>query len=333
MQRTVACTRGRTAGHGLLLPPPVIWPIARCPVVGAGAKRQSRPADRNPVLLATQVQPTIRNLYGCRQPDGGLRWRRSGEAMYRFTRIGRAEVRRWSMRGSRRVGMQRTMACTRGRIAGNGLLLTAVAVVSIVICSAAGVFAWRTISVDRTLPSLNTANPAVGYAFYAALGEVLAGDEATSLQRVVTDDFVDHESNAETAKGIDELTAELSAFGATFPNVRVAVESIASSGDSLIAQLSPSTLAGGSVAGLTMAPIQVAGSVEVLHIRHGRVSERWATRLPECARRPSRQRRRRRTPAAPRTPGCIEPRCPRAGSLGGCRARSRWSWWKREHCR
>ena len=177
--------------------------------------------------------------------------------------------------------MQRTIACTRGRTSGNGFLFTAVAVVSIVICSAAGVFAWRTISVDRALPSLTTADPAVGYAFYAALGEVLAGDEATSLQRVVTDDFVDHESPAETAEGIDELTAELSAFGASFPNTRVAVESIASSGDSLIAQLAPSTLASGSVAGLTMAPILVAGSVEVLHIRHGRVNERWSTRLPD----------------------------------------------------
>jgi predicted ester cyclase len=177
--------------------------------------------------------------------------------------------------------MQRTMACSRSRTSGNGLLLTAVAVVSIVICSVAGVFAWRTISVDRTVPSLTTADPAVGYAFYAALGEVLAGDEATSLQRVVTDDFVDHESTAETAEGIDELTAELSAFGASFPNARVAVESIASSGDSLIAQLAPSTLASGSVAGLTMAPIQVAGRVEVLHIRHGRISERWSSRLPD----------------------------------------------------
>jgi predicted ester cyclase len=175
--------------------------------------------------------------------------------------------------------MQRTVACARGRTSGNRLLFTAVAVVSIVIFSAAGIFAWRTVSVRQTVPSLNTADPTVGYAFYAALGQVLAGDEATSLQRLVTDDFVDHESNAAPAQGIDGLTAELSAFGATFPNARVAVESIESSGDSLVAQLSPSTLAGGSVAGLTMAPVQIANSVEVLHIRHGRVSERWSTRL------------------------------------------------------
>jgi hypothetical protein len=173
--------------------------------------------------------------------------------------------------------MQHTRAGVRDRRSGNELLFAVVAVVSIVVCSAVGVFAWRTVSPDRTLPGIDTADPAVGYAFYSALEAALNGGETAPLHAVVTNDFVDHDGATGATLGFDELTSELSAFGATFPRATMSVESIETSGDSLIVRLSPMTLTGALVAKLTIAPIQIASRVEVLHIRHGRVSERWAS--------------------------------------------------------
>ena len=154
--------------------------------------------------------------------------------------------------------MQRMVAGARGRRSGNGRFFTVIAVVSIAITSVVGVFAWRTVSLDRTIADLNTADPAVGYAFYAALGQALTDDEPGPLQRIVTADFVDHDGNAGSTLGIDELTADLSAFGATFPHADILVESIESSGDSLIAQISPMSLTGVSIAELKIAPIPIA---------------------------------------------------------------------------
>jgi hypothetical protein len=197
-----------------------------------------------------------------------------------FARIGRAVVHRQPMRGLWSVGMQRTGAGVPGRWSGTWVLFAVVAVVSIAVCSAVGVFVWRTVSPERTISDINTADPAVGFAFYAALEAMLNGGETAPLHAIVTNDFVDHDGTAGTTLGFDELTSELSTIGASFPHARIFVESIDPSGDSLIARLSPATLAGASVAELTIAPIQIAGGVEVLRIRHGRVSERWATRLP-----------------------------------------------------
>jgi hypothetical protein len=104
--------------------------------------------------------------------------------------------------------MQHIRAGARDRRSGNELLFAVVAVVSIVVCSAVGVFAWRTVSPDRTLPGIDTADPAVGYAFYSALEAALNGGETAPLHAIVTNDFVDHDSATGATLGFDELTAE-----------------------------------------------------------------------------------------------------------------------------
>ena len=54
--------------------------------------------------------------------------------------------------------------------------------------------AWRMTSFDEPLPSLGTADPAVGYAFYDGIDQVLSGNSPDALKQSVADGFVDHGS-------------------------------------------------------------------------------------------------------------------------------------------
>jgi hypothetical protein len=144
-----------------------------------------------------------------------------------------------------------------------------------------GTVAWRTTTFDRTVPALGSADPAIGFAFYEGIDQILAGGDASALEQVVTSDFVDHDSADAMDRSAGELVDQLTAFGASFPGTRLHVTDIQSSASSLVAAVAPMELGSAQVAGMTLAVQPMRGGYEVLSIRNGKVSERWSVGLPE----------------------------------------------------
>ena len=169
-----------------------------------------------------------------------------------------------------------------------------------------GIASWRATSFGQTRSVLDAADTTIGYAFYDTLDRVLAGEEHVGWTGIVTDDFVDHAETLGTTQSIDALAARLHAFGQTFPGSHIDVVSIDVNGDSLIASVAPVAHASGSVAGLTLAPLHLGSEVEILHVRRGRISERWAMPLPAV----SATTRSARWATAPRPNGVCRRSCP-----------------------
>lgn len=143
-----------------------------------------------------------------------------------------------------------------------------------------GAIAWRTATFDRTVPDLSTADPAVGYAFYAGIDQVLDGGSPDDLEQVVSHDFVDHLGNGSEDRSADEMVEELTAFGAAFPGTHVDVIDIQASSSSLVVSIAPVGARPVVVAGMTFSTQAAPGGYEVLRIRHGKVSERWTAGVP-----------------------------------------------------
>jgi hypothetical protein len=152
--------------------------------------------------------------------------------------------------------------------------------VSMAVALAVGSFAWQAAQFDHGSAAILGADPAVGVAFYAGLNRALAGEPDGEFQALVTDDFVDH-ADGERVPGA--LLDELTALGHTFPGIQLKVTDIRPSGDDLIVHVVPIVPEPGQIAGLSLTPEGLTGGIEVLHVRRGQVSERWAGTLPSLS--------------------------------------------------
>lgn len=151
---------------------------------------------------------------------------------------------------------------------------------SVAIVLAVGSVTWRAATVPHVSSQIESADAAIGFAFYAGLDRVLADGSRADLDRTVSSDFVDHAGGTTTARSADELVDQLTSFGETFPGVQLRPRELFPAGSSLIAELPPITTAATRVAGLVLAPTRISGGIEVLRIRRGKVSERWSVPLP-----------------------------------------------------
>lgn len=169
---------------------------------------------------------------------------------------------------------------TRGGLQPSHVLLFVLLGLVLVIGSTVGALTWRSTSIERSIPAWDSADPAAGYAFYDELRQLLAGDQTADLRGVVTTGFLDHTSDQEEPRDIEDLTTELTTFGATFPGTLLTIDSISISGNSLVVMISGTMSPVGSVVGLGLSPIRLPATIEILHTHQGRVSERWAAPLP-----------------------------------------------------
>lgn len=143
----------------------------------------------------------------------------------------------------------------------------------------AGSLAWRVASAPRMAPDLDTTDPAIGYAFYDALDAVLATGDRSALDSIVTDGFIDHIGDQETSTSW--LVDQLMSFRASFPDTRIRVQEIQSAQGSLVASIAPVQLAGDVLDGMRISSNPIAGGYEVLRVRNGKITDRWAGGLPD----------------------------------------------------
>jgi hypothetical protein len=141
-----------------------------------------------------------------------------------------------------------------------------------------GSLAWRVASGPRVAPTTTMVDPAIGYAFYQALDDVLTTGDRSTLDRVVSSGYIDH--SGDQKRTAEELVNRLASYRSFFPDLRIRVLEIRATGETLIASIAPAQSAGPVVEGLQLAPDPTAGGFEVLRIQHGKVSERWSSALP-----------------------------------------------------
>lgn len=146
-----------------------------------------------------------------------------------------------------------------------------------------GAVVWQSASFARTAPVIDTADPAVGFAFYAGIERLLAGERGSGLSGIVSDDFGDHAKGASQPRPVGALIDDLVALESSFPGIGLGVDSIRADGDNLIAMVTLTTPAPGQIAGLSVTRPAVTPGIEILHVRRGLVSERWASWLPAPA--------------------------------------------------
>ncbi len=143
----------------------------------------------------------------------------------------------------------------------------------------AGSLAWRVASAPQIAPDIETTDPAIGYAFYQALDEVLASGDGSALDGVVSGGFIDHVGEQEQSTG--DLVDALMSFGASFPDLQVRVLDMQSASGTLVASIAPVQLTGPMLEGMRISTEPIAGGFEVLRIRNGKVTDRWANGLPD----------------------------------------------------
>ena len=143
----------------------------------------------------------------------------------------------------------------------------------------AGSLAWRVASAPQIAPDIETTDPAIGYAFYQALDEVLASGDGSALDGVVSGGFIDHVGEQEQSTG--DLVDALMSFGASFPDLQVRVLDMQSASGTLVASIAPVQLTGPMLEGMRISTEPIAGGFEVLRIRNGKVTDRWASGLPD----------------------------------------------------
>jgi hypothetical protein len=143
----------------------------------------------------------------------------------------------------------------------------------------AGSLAWRVASAPRMAPDFEATDPAIGYAFYQALDDVLATGDRSALDRVVSGGFIDHIGDQETSTG--KLVDQLKTFHASFPDTQFQVREIQSAEGTLVASIEPVRLTGPLLGGMQISTNPMAGGYEVLRVRHGKITDRWAGGLPD----------------------------------------------------
>ena len=163
----------------------------------------------------------------------------------------------------------------------NRLVVAALAGLTLAIGLTMASLAWRVISFDPPISTLEAADPTIGYAFYDGIDQVLAGQPADALEQVVSGGFVDHGSGSDDGQSVDQLVDELIAFRQSFPGTRLVVDGIETASGTLIASIAPVRPSGATVAGLPLTMEPIAGGYEVLRVRNGQVTERWSSGLPD----------------------------------------------------
>jgi hypothetical protein len=158
------------------------------------------------------------------------------------------------------------------------MMQTALIVLVIAIGLTAGSLAWRVTSAPRTARGQETTDPAVGYAFYQALDEVMESGDRSALDRVVSSGFIDH--NGDRARSTGDLANDLAALGTSFPDMRIQVLDIQTAAGTLVASIAPVRSSGTAVEGMHFAAGSGVSGSEVLQIQHGKVSARWASAIP-----------------------------------------------------
>jgi hypothetical protein len=148
---------------------------------------------------------------------------------------------------------------------------------SLAIVLAVSAVGWRVVTYSPPESRAGIANPSVGHAFYAALNEVIGGGGTGQLDAIVTQDYADH--GGATERSLAPVVEELNALGSSFPGTRFVVRDIQASESSLIVSLEPVRPSPVSFAGmkLTVAPFE--GRFELLQVRNGKISARWAAQL------------------------------------------------------
>jgi hypothetical protein len=148
---------------------------------------------------------------------------------------------------------------------------------SLAILLAVSAVGWRVATYSPPASGVGIANPAAGHAFYAALNQAIAGDGAAQLDAIVTDDYADHGGSSE--RSLATVVEELNALGSSFPGTRFVVRDIQVSGTSLIVSLEPLSPAPVSFASMKLTVAPFDGHFELLQVRDGKISARWAAPL------------------------------------------------------
>ena len=160
------------------------------------------------------------------------------------------------------------------------LVMMALLGLTIAIGSIVGVLAWGTMSFTPASADLATADPAIGYAFYDGIEQILAGKDPAAFRQVLAPGFVDHGGGANADRTATELIDELTSLGQTFPNATLVVNDIEPASGTLVASVAPMTLSGATVGGVPFAMQASTPAYEVLRVRSGKVVERWSEGAP-----------------------------------------------------
>jgi hypothetical protein len=153
-------------------------------------------------------------------------------------------------------------------------------VLSLVIGSTVGLLVWQIASASHALAYLGTADPAIGYAFYAGIDQVLANGDGSALERVVADGFVDHAGIVPVDRSAEELIAQFSELGQSAPGTRIVVNGLSVAPGALVVSIAPLAPMGMAVANVPLTINPLGGGYDILRVRNGKVTERWSNWLP-----------------------------------------------------
>lgn len=158
--------------------------------------------------------------------------------------------------------------------------MTTLLALTLAIGSLVGVLAWRSMSDPPVTTDLASADPAIGYAFYDAIGQVLAGGDASALQQVLAAGFLDHGGDGTGDRSAIELIDALTALSQTFPGASMTVHTIEAASGTLVASVDPLQLDGATVAGVPFSVPSHEPHYELLKVQGGKVLERWSEDAP-----------------------------------------------------
>lgn len=112
-------------------------------------------------------------------------------------------------------------------------------------------------------------------AFYDALNEALAGGSTEALAALLAPGFVDHDASIGEAQSAEAFLERIGVLGQMPGVAPLSVESIETSGSSLIVQVSQTDPGPRSIAGVSVEQVGNQGVLEVLRAERGRVGDRW----------------------------------------------------------
>lgn len=140
-----------------------------------------------------------------------------------------------------------------------------------------------------------TGSDETAIAFYRALNQALAGAGTDALAALLAPGFRDHDASIGETQTSDAFLERMHTLGQTPGAAQLAVESIETSGSSLIVQVRQAGPRSRELAGVSVERREVLPNFETLRVAQGRVIDRWsagitrleATELEEIALRAS----------------------------------------------
>jgi predicted ester cyclase len=106
--------------------------------------------------------------------------------------------------------------------------------------------------------------------------EVLNLGQLNVMDELCSPDFIDHTPAQGTSAGLGDVKQQIAAWRRAFPDLRVTVDEIFAEADSLAVRITWESTHQGEFMGVSPTGQRIVSSgVDILHVRHDRVTEAW----------------------------------------------------------